>query len=69
MEYVAAVTAVVTLITELITLGYKAASLLAEAKKKGWVKEGRALTAIISEAKTDEERAILARRLFEHNAD
>lgn len=69
MEYLAAFTAAVTLITELITLGYKAAALLAEAKKKGWVKEGRALSAVISEAKTDEERAVLARRLFEHNAD
>lgn len=68
MGYLAAITAAVTLVTELITLGYKAAALLSEARRKGWVKEGISIANAINEAKTDEERATLARRLFEHRA-
>lgn len=63
---IAAITAAATALMELITLGYKAAALLREAKKRGWIEEGRTLTQVIDGAKTDEERAILAKRLFDH---
>ena len=63
---IAAITAAATALMELITLWYKAAALLREAKKRGWIEEGRTLTQVIDGAKTDEERAILAKRLFDH---
>lgn len=63
---IAAITAAAQAIMELITLGYKAAALLREAKKRGWIEEGRTLTQVIDGAKTNEERAILAKRLFNH---
>ena len=58
--------AVIALINEVFTLGWKAYSLFKEAQRKGWIERGRALSISISEAKTDEERSALARRLFEH---
>jgi len=60
------VNAILVAITELASLGYKAYMLYLEAKRKGWINEGRSLSVKISEAKTDEERAELARHLFEH---
>ena len=60
-------TAIISILNELFTLGYKIAALRREAKAKGWIKDGRSLSAIIEEAKTDEERASIARRLFEHS--
>lgn len=59
-------TAIISILNELFTLGYKIAALRKEAKAKGWIKDGRSLTQMISEAKTDEDRSNLARRLFEH---
>lgn len=35
-----------------------------EAKLKGWIKDGYELAAKIEAAKTDDERAVLARQLF-----
>jgi len=52
---------------EIITLGYKVYNLIKEAKLRGWVNDGRSLGQQITEAKTDEERAALARRLFDHD--
>lgn len=62
------IAAIATALTEIITLGYKAFSLIREAKRRGWVSDGRSLSQQISEAKTDEERAELARRLYNHIA-
>lgn len=61
--------AIASLLKELISLGYKAYSLYSEAKNKGWIKDGRAITLMIDEAKTDEQKANLARRLFEHRPE
>jgi hypothetical protein len=58
--------ALFTVISELLTLGFKAWGLLQEAKMNGWIKEGRTLSETISNAKTPEERAALAKLLFEH---
>lgn len=60
------VSAIANAILEIFTLGYKVYGLIHEAKRKGWINEGRSLTQQITEAKTDEERAELARRLFKH---
>lgn len=62
------ISAIAAAITQIITLGYKVASLFSEAKKRGWISDGRTLSVVISEAKNDEERAKLARLLFEHRA-
>ena len=64
MGWVEAITAVATLITGIITLGYKVALLWRESQLKGWVKDGAKLSAAIDGAKTEEERAILAKLLF-----
>lgn len=55
-------------LSEIITLGYKIFALFAEAKRKGWISGGLSLTQQISGATNDEDRADLARRLFEHRA-
>jgi len=60
--------AVITLLNEIFTLGWKVYDLYKEAKKKGWIVDGRTLSTSIKEAKADEERAALARRLFTHGA-
>lgn len=60
--------AAIALLTEIITLGYKAWSLFSEAKRKGWINDGRTLSQTIEGAKTDEERSNLAKLLFEHRA-
>lgn len=59
--------AILTAIKEILTLGFKVYGLIKEAKLKGWIDEGKLLTKQITEAKTDEERAALARRLFLHS--
>lgn len=63
MTQVAAIAAV---LSEIFTLGYKVFALIKEARLKGWIKDGRSLGKQISEAKSDEERAELARRLYNH---
>ncbi|HNC40292.1 MAG TPA: hypothetical protein PK522_00755 [Nitrosomonas sp.] len=60
------VSAIASALIEIITLGYKVYDLIHEAKRKGWVSDGRSLSQQIAEAKTDEERAELAKRLFNH---
>lgn len=57
------------IISEVLVLGAQLVKLYKEARKKKWIKEGRALSQRIAEAKTDEERAKLARALFDHRAD
>ena len=47
------------LVKQLLTL-YK------QAKREGWLDEGRELAKSITEAKTDEERRDLVRRLSQH---
>lgn len=59
------VAAILTAVSEILTLGFKVYFLIKEAKLKGWVKDGRSLSTQLTEAKTDEERAALARRLYE----
>lgn len=66
MQFVAMIQAVASAITELITLGWKIAALWKEAQTKKWVTDGRKLSVVISEAKTDEERKALAKALFNH---
>lgn len=66
IESIAAISAA---LVELIILGYKAAALYSEAKKKGWVKDGQTINQAINSAKTDDERADLARRLFSHRSE
>ena len=60
------ITVIATALTEIFTLGYKVYNLIKEAKLKGWVNDGRTLSQQITEAKTDEDRAALAKRLFNH---
>lgn len=62
----AQIAAIAAVLTEIITLGYKVYGLIKEAKLKGWIQDGRSLSKQISEAKTDAERAELARRLSNH---
>lgn len=57
--------AIATAITQLIPVFTKLVSLYVEARRKGWVSDGRDLATKINEAKTDEERKHLARLLFE----
>lgn len=60
------ISVIASALIEIITLGYKLFGLIHEAKRKKWINDGRSLSQQISEAKTDEERAELARRLFNH---
>lgn len=64
----ATASALLASIAEILTLGWKVFLLWRESKAKKWVDQGRSLAQIISEAKTDEERAELARKLFNHRA-
>lgn len=56
---------ILTLLTELVLLGARILSLYREAKRKEWVKEGRLLSETLKDAKTDDDRAALAKRLFD----
>lgn len=56
---------ILTLLTELVLLGAKILALYREAKRKEWVKEGRLLSEALKDAKTDDDRAALAKRLFD----
>lgn len=56
---------ILTLLTELVLLGARILALYREAKRKEWVKEGRLLSEALKNAKTDNDRAALARRLFD----
>jgi hypothetical protein len=57
---------IVTLLTELVLLGARILALYREAKRKEWIKEGRLISEALKDAKTDDDRAALARRLFDH---
>jgi len=69
MGWAQAITAVASFFSELFTLGYKVAKLWKEAQLKGWVKDGVKLSAAIDGAKTEDERALLAKLLFQHRAE
>lgn len=56
---------ILTLLTELVLLGARILALYREAKRKEWVKEGRLLSEALKDAKTDDDRAALAKRLFD----
>jgi len=58
--------AVIALLNELVLLGVKILALYREAKRKEWIKEGQLIGDALKNAKTDDARADLARRLFEH---
>lgn len=58
--------AVIALLNELVLLGVKILALYREAKRKEWIKEGKLIGDALKDAKTDDARADLARRLFEH---
>lgn len=57
---------IVRLLTELVLLGARILALYREAKRKEWIKEGKLISEALKDAKTDEDRAALARRLFDH---
>lgn len=57
---------ILTLLTELVLLGARILALYREAKRKEWIKEGRLISEALKDAKTDDDRAALARRLFDH---
>jgi hypothetical protein len=59
-------TSIIKLLTELVLLGAKILALYHEAKRKEWIKEGKLISDSLREAKTDDDRAALARRLFDH---
>jgi hypothetical protein len=54
------------LLHEIVLLGVKLVALYQEAKRKAWIAEGTRLSECLANAKTDADRADLARRLFEH---
>ena len=56
---------ILTLLTELVLLGARILALYREAKRKEWIKEGRLLSEALKDAKTDDDRAALAKRLFD----
>jgi|LakMenEpi12Oct12_1017442.scaffolds.fasta_scaffold03017_3 hypothetical protein len=58
--------ALVALLNELVLLGVKILALYREAKRKEWIQEGKLIGDALKDAKTDDDRAELARRLFEH---
>ena len=58
--------AVIALLNELVLLGVKILALYREAKRKEWIHEGKLISEALKDAKTDDDRADLARRLFEH---
>jgi hypothetical protein len=60
--------AFVTAVSASLATFWKLWSLFVESKRKGWVTDTRALSNKISEAETDEERAALAKSLFDHRA-
>jgi len=55
---------VLTAITQLTPIFVKLVRLYTEAKRRGWVEDGRELAIKIEGAVTDEERMRLARDLF-----
>ena len=55
----------IALLNELILIGARILALYREAKRKEWIKEGKLLGESLKDAETDEQRAELARRLFE----
>jgi hypothetical protein len=57
---------IVRLLTELVLLGARILALYQEAKRKEWIKEGKLISEALKDAKTDDDRAALARRLFDH---
>ncbi len=62
----ASIGAIALAISDLIMVGGKVIALLYEARKKGWVKDGRSLRDRIKNSQSDEERMALARDLFGH---
>ena len=61
-------TAVIQLINQLIPVILDLAKLYQEGKLKGWINDGRGLRNKIDEAKTDEEKKVLIKSIFEHRA-
>jgi len=60
--------AMIAVIRELVLLGAKVLALWQEAKRKAWIEEGKLISEALKDAKSDEDRAKLARRLFDHRA-
>jgi len=54
------------LIRELLILGVKVMALYREAKRKAWIQEGELIGDALKKAQNDDDRARLARRLFDH---
>lgn len=60
---------IAAVIRELLLLGSKILALYREAKAREWIKEGQLLSEKLKDAKTDEDRANLARALFGRRHD
>lgn len=60
--------ALIAVIRELVLLGAKVLALYQEAKRKAWIQEGKLLSEALRDAKTDDDRANLARKLFNHRS-
>lgn len=65
----AGVIAAIRGLMELVVLLKEALALYKQAKKEGWIQEGREIAARIKGAKTDEERKKLVRELAGHASD
>lgn len=58
--------AIIVLLNELVLIGVRLVALYREAKRREWIQEGKLISEALKDAKTDDARADLARRLFEH---
>lgn len=63
------ITVIAQAIAAIVPLIVRIVNLFVEAKRKGWIDDGRGLDQKLSEAKTDETRMALAKSLFDHRAE
>ena len=64
----AQILAALKLLLEFVSLCKGLFEMYRQAHKEGWLEDGRALAKQIKEAKTDDERRALLRRLVEHSS-
>lgn len=60
--------AALSALLEMLLLVKELLKLHSQAKREGWLEEGRTLAKSITEAKTDEDRRELVRRLSQHRS-
>ena len=69
---IAAIKAIAELISgakELLGLLKQAFALIRKAKREGWIEDGKEITKKVMDAKTDEERRKLVKKLAGHTRD